>query len=121
MPSFAMVLLDWMDAHPEAKQDQVMRAYEEIPPKWFAVHYAELREKCPSRRGMIVERRPANALNIEIGQPMDRCLEKSPDGRGMAWLWSGGSLLAYGLCEGCKACPRAALAEVSPNGNGGPA
>jgi hypothetical protein len=44
-------------------------------------------------------------LNVEVGQPHPRCLMRSPDGRGMAWIWSGGSVLAYGLCEGC-ACPR---------------
>lgn len=49
-------------------------------------------------------RRPANALNVETGFfPAKRCLLKSPDGRGLVWYLSGGSLFAYGQCN--KRCP----------------
>jgi len=68
---------------------------------------------CPSRRELEVERRPGNALNIEVGTPLPRCTEKSPDGRGMAWVWSGGSLLAYGTCSASE-CPR-----LKPAASGG--
>ena len=66
--------------------------------------FGEYSAGCPDRIDLGVERRPANALNVEIGQPMPRCQQQSPDGRGLAWLWSGGSPLAYGQC--CRsACP----------------
>jgi hypothetical protein len=61
-------------------------------------------EKCPSRMEPRLERRPGNALNIEIGTPMVRCSRMSPDGRGLAWLLSGGSMLAYGHCTS-NSCP----------------
>ena len=46
------------------------------------------------------EKRPGNALNIEsCFFPKPRCYLKSPDGRGAAWLLSGGDVLAYGVCD----------------------
>ena len=62
------------------------------------------RTSCPHRMELDVERRPANALNIEIGTPVPRCKLKSPDGRGMIWILSGGSRLAYGVCS--NVCPK---------------
>jgi len=53
---------------------------------------------CPHQMDIDVERRPGNALNVEIGAPLPRCNRKSPDGRGLVWLMSGGSPLAYGNC-----------------------
>lgn len=61
-------------------------------------------DACRSHIEPRLERRPANALNIEIGSPLPRCTRKSPDGRGLAWLLSGGSPLAYGHCTPL-ACP----------------
>jgi hypothetical protein len=71
--------------------------------------FSVVRESCPSRRELAVERRPGNALNIEIGTPMPRCVEKTPDhwpNAGMAtrWIASGGDVLVFGLCSG--ECPR---------------
>ena len=60
---------------------------------------------CRSHIQPSLERRRANALNIEIGSPLPRCTRKSPDGRGLAWLMSGGSPLSYGHCTPL-ACPR---------------
>lgn len=63
------------------------------------------RESCGRRRGLPVERRPANALNIEIGQAQERCTAKTPrewqgkDPDGSRWLASGGSPLVLGLCS----------------------
>lgn len=34
-----------------------------------------------------------------------RCLSRSPDGRGMAWILSGGSVADYGACSQ-RRCPR---------------
>jgi hypothetical protein len=116
MPSMAYIALDWMDAHPTATQSQRYDLYERIPAWQFDAHFAELCEKCPSRRDMGVERRPANALNVEIGSPMPRCIEQGPDGRGLTWLLSGGSLLAYGIC-GWRTCPRCHV--PAPTGKAG--
>lgn len=67
---------------------------------------------CRSRREQRIERRPGNALNIEIGTPMARCLLQPPDGRGVTkdggtldWLRSGGSELDYGACC-AESCPK---------------
>jgi hypothetical protein len=110
MPSFAAIALEWLDRNPDATVDQKYRLYDEITPVWFDTHFAELCERCPSARFPELPRRPGNALNIEIGQPMTRCLERSPDGRGLIWLLSGGSLLAYGIC--CRSgCPRTKVYE----------
>lgn len=62
------------------------------------------REQCPNRVEPATERRPVNGLNVEIGSPAPRCTRKSPDGRGLIWLLSGGSILAYGRCG--AVCPR---------------
>lgn len=58
-----------------------------------------------------LERRPANALNIEIGQPLLRCRLQTPehwngfDERATRWLLSGGSPLVLGVCH-AGACPK---------------
>lgn len=67
---------------------------------------------CGARKEQRVERRPGNALNVEIGTPMPRCMLQPPDGRGVTkdggtldWLRSGGNEIAYGVC--CAAnCPK---------------
>lgn len=56
-----------------------------------------------------VPSRPANALNVEVGQPLPRCRLRTPehwgdaDPRAARWLLSGGSPLVLGLCapNGC--------------------
>jgi hypothetical protein len=57
---------------------------------------------------MNVERRPANALCVEIGAPAPRCINKRPEhwaGLGVnssiRWLASGGSALVFGVCDYC--------------------
>lgn len=56
-------------------------------------------------------RRPANALNVEIGQPLARCQLKTPkhwgdrDPLATRWLLSGGSPLVLGVCLGSEGCP----------------
>jgi hypothetical protein len=65
---------------------------------------------CRERVSLPLLPRPANALNVEIGQPLDRCRLKTPehwgeaDPRGARWLLSGGSALVLGTCE-ARACP----------------
>ena len=67
---------------------------------------------CDARRELRTERRPGNALNVEIGAPLPRCMLQPPDGRGVTidggtldWLRSGGSELDYGIC-GKANCPK---------------
>jgi hypothetical protein len=67
--------------------------------------FAAFKASCPALWELEVERRPGNALNLEVGQAADRCSLQSPDGRGLAWELSGGSKLAYGACC-ASACPR---------------
>lgn len=80
----------------------------------FAPHsvpFVEIKEACPERIALGVERRPANALNIEIGTPLARCREQTPvawegvDHRASRWLLSGGSPLVLGVCC-AENCPR---------------
>lgn len=55
-----------------------------------------------------LERRPGNALNVEVGQPAPRCLLKtewSDRISGYRWLASGGSLLVFGPCDIAN-CPK---------------
>lgn len=104
---------------------------DEIPAAQWSEWFRDLAPLCDDRHAPEVERRPGNALNVEIGAPHPRCLLQSPDGRGLAWLHSGGSVLAYGPCS-ARSCPRVArerehetgdapcwcepVVEVQPNG-----
>lgn len=70
-----------------------------------------------------VPRRPANALNLEIGQPLDRCRLRTPaawadvDPRGARWLLSGGSPLVLGLCTP-NSCPKSRVQRTPAGGSG---
>jgi hypothetical protein len=70
-------------------------------------------EGCCDRVEMDVPRRPANALNVEVGTPAARCRQMTPehwddaDPRGYRWLASGGSPLVLGHCARVT-CPREA-------------
>ena len=65
---------------------------------------------CPKLITPELLRRPANALNVEVGQAAPRCRLKTPEHWGDAdpeatrWLRSGGSPLALGPCTP-NACP----------------
>lgn len=78
-------------------------------PAWqWDAWWSELAPLCPSRLA-VVPVKQRNALRVEILPSRDpRCSQKSPDGRGLAWLLSGGDPLSYGVC--CEAkCPRVSL------------
>lgn len=79
--------------------------FDAVPVWQWEIHFSDLAARCPDARQPELERRPGNALNVEIGTPQRRCVRMSPDGRGAAWLLSGGSLLAYGPCSSA-ACAR---------------
>jgi hypothetical protein len=75
--------------------------------------FARYAAGCPSRIELSVERRPGNALNLEIGAPQPRCKLKPPShwptGRGTVtrWLASGGDALVLGHCSArCPLEPR---------------
>jgi hypothetical protein len=69
-----------------------------------------VRANCPSRVNLGTPARKANALNIEVGQPLPRCMEKPPEHWGpnapsvLRWIGSGGNLLVLGHCD--ANCPR---------------
>lgn len=70
--------------------------------------FARYAAGCPYRIALEVERRPGNALNVEIGTPVARCRSKPPRhwpaGAGwLRWLASGGSPLVFGPCS--RSCP----------------
>lgn len=80
------------------------------------ITYSERRETCPHIVTPESERRPANALNIEIGSPALRCTLKPPaHWRGvpstLRWLGSGGSPLVLGECN--QNCPGEREEEVA--------
>jgi len=81
-----------------------------IPPWQWAVYFAELSPLFPSSLAVVAGEdfaRQRNALRVElVPSTGPRCSRRSPDGRGLAWLLSGGSALAYGTCC-AAACPRA--------------
>lgn len=93
-----------------------------IPPWQWDIWFDDLAPICPSRVAVVPGRdfnRQRNALRME-NTPSDeaRCSQLSPDGRGLAWLMSGGSPFAYGKCL-CRSCPRRApLAVVVKVGGG---
>jgi hypothetical protein len=59
---------------------------------------------CGSRVELPTPRRPANALNLEVGAPMTRCLSKRPShwpasASSLRWIASGGDALVFGVCS----------------------
>jgi hypothetical protein len=95
-----------IDAYEAGERGAFIVARYDVVPAWmFAVRFEDLSVRCPDRVSLPVERRRANALNVEIGAPLPRCAQRSPDDRGFAWVASGGSWLAYGACEAAE-CPR---------------
>jgi hypothetical protein len=81
-----------------------VRELEGVPHFQWDIHWEDLAVLCPSQVP-VVPRPQRNALRIEVLPSREpRCSQKSPDGRGLAWLMSGGDPLAYGMC--CRAgCP----------------
>jgi hypothetical protein len=71
-----------------------------------------MKKDCPHRIEFELQRRRANALNVEPIQPMPRCKLKPPKHWGsperacelaIRWLWSGGDGMVFGKCSG--RCP----------------
>lgn len=71
--------------------------------------FAEMRRTCGARVESPVERRRANALNLEFIKPSDRCLNQPPShwpegAWALRWIHSGGSPLVLGECS-AQSCP----------------
>lgn len=78
--------------------------FDAIPASQWHTYYEDLRPHCPSQISP-TPKAQRNALRIEVLPSREpRCSRKSPDGRGLAWLLSGGDPLSYGPCLG--RCPR---------------
>lgn len=75
--------------------------------------FAAMAAACGERVVLALQRRPVNGLNVEIGQPLDRCRLRTPpewgdvDPRGARWIHSGGDPMILGVC-GRARCPRLA-------------
>ena len=106
MISLAQLILDRVAAGAD-----VFVEFAQLPEWQMELRWDELSLHCPSSMRPELMRRPGNALNIEIGEPSKRCSLLSPDGKGMRWIASGGSALAYGLCTK-RECPRAKREEL---------
>lgn len=109
MPTIAFAVLDWIDGHPTAAPRVKQKLIEQVPANQWAAdggHWNELAKHCCNRAEIPQEPRFMNRLSIYRMQPYARCLFRSPDGRGLAWLKSGGPLEAYGRCEQ-RHCERA--------------
>ena len=102
MPTVALSVLDWLDAHPGCTSSEKTHLLDQVPANQWAVqggHWQQLSQHCQNRCEVPQEPRFMNRLAIYALQPLPRCLYRSPDGRGLAWLKSGGSVLSYGQCE----------------------
>ena len=119
MISKARAVIEHIDDHPEMTRKQREEMVDAVPAWQWQVTggwWPDLAMYCRNRIEPNLLGRPVNGLNIEIGAPAARCLYRSPDGRGLLWLMSGGSALAYGICEQ-SACER--CADGRPRGAGG--
>jgi hypothetical protein len=93
-----------------------LRDLDAVPACQWEIYFTELSPLCPSSLKPIpVKQR--NALRVEMLPSREpRCSRRSPDGRGLAWLLSGGEPLAYGLCL-LSRCPRATPSPSAPTRN----
>ncbi len=78
---------------------------------------ARIMVACKSRIELPLSRRPANALNVEIGAPAPRCLNKRPSHwpptvGAVRWKASGGDALVFGRCS--RNCPLATRSSGEP-------
>ena len=109
MPTIAADMLDWIASHPEVDPISKAQALSQVPAHQWACpggHWPELATHCANRVEVKQESRFMNRLSINVMSPLPRCLYRSPDGRGLAWLKSGGEVEAYGRCEQ-SACEKA--------------
>lgn len=109
MPTIACEVMDWLAVHPEATPAEKAKLLSDIPAAQWAMpdgYWSELAPHCANHVLIKQEPRFINRLSINVMTPLPRCLYRSPDGRGLAWLKSGGEVEAYGRCEQAH-CERA--------------
>lgn len=96
-----------LDYHAAGHGDAAQQVLDSISPggRWqVELYFDQVAAICRHRLEARQERRPGTRLVVEHVAPLARCVQQAPDGRGAAWLTSGGSMLAYGVC--CLAgCP----------------
>lgn len=117
MPTIAADAIDWIDSHPSATPTQKAALVEQVPAHQWALDggfWPDLSKHCCNRVEIHQEPRFMNRLSINVMTPLPRCLYRSPDGRGLAWLKSGGEITAYGLCEKAN-CERTKPSPVTPS------
>jgi len=98
VPTYAAIVID------VTAPDQPVLAVLDVPAwQWAGDYWPDLASRCPLRVAVGDGARSSNRLHLDPLTPADRCGDQSPDGRGRAWLDSGGSPLAYGRCArgGC--------------------
>lgn len=102
MPTIAYDVLEFLEKHPQPTSADKARLLDQVPVHQWAAphgHWGELAKHCCNRVESVREPRFMNRLSINTMTPLPRCLHRSPDGRGLAWLKSGGEIEAYGRCE----------------------
>lgn len=110
MVTTMQVYLDAIAAGPRGR-DVAYETLPLIPASQVRIYFDDFAPVCPDFVAPSLERRPGNALNLEVGAPMRRCRQRTPESWGDAdpgarrWLHSGGSPLVLGLCSG-RSCPR---------------
>lgn len=98
MASYAYELLVAIDNGKKPRVDH----FNDVPPFQWDIWFSDLAPHCPDRlrdgTPMSLQR---NALRCDFAwnDAAPRCGVRSPDGRGLAWVLSGGSPLAYGKCD----------------------
>ena len=105
MISLARAQIQWAENF--GKKQIPHKEISDVPEDQFAFWFSEIAPLCPDRVVPDLIPRKANALNIEFAGPrIARCKMRSPDGRGLAWLLSGGDITAYGFCvqTHCERC-----------------
>lgn len=112
--TLAGLALDTIASSPDMAPAERRALVDAVPYwQWRGPLWPELARHCGART--VVELSPYNSddafgIRPEAGLS-PRCLSRSPDGRGLAWLQSGGPVADYGACSQQR-CPR--CVEVQP-------
>lgn len=111
MPTVTWIALEEFDRGNASAAQALLESLKAPARYQIEGHWSEIRQFCQRRIEPQPERRRVNGLNVEAsGASLSRCLLQSPDGLGMRWYASGGSVLAYGVC--CREnCPLATEAQ----------
>ena len=95
----ALTTLEWLARYPHASSPEKSSVIDQVPSHQWAArcgHWQELSQHGCNRDEVTRVPRFMNRLIINVMTPLPRCLYRTPDGRGLAWLKSGGEIEAYG-------------------------